>query len=381
MPRKKSKKDETQNDSKIMEEISPENESQTPESETLEQAKDGGNETVSNNSTQPGEESRSFFIDRPFVPEGFHPVETGRYLIPTNEIVRMYNTVKRWLDNRTPGAIVYGRPRIGKTNAITFLISYLKQQLGENLPVFHILCDQHNKPNENTFFENILRDIGHGLQLNGNSSAKRDRLDKFFLLQGEISGQNRIILFVDDAQRLFEIQYGWLMDIYNLLNRHGISLTVILVGQEELIHQKNAFIQSKKAQIIGRFMVHEYKFSGVKNITDIKTCLMGYDTVSEFPQSSGWSFTRYFFPDAFSAGARIESCAEDLFSIYSSLRQEYGIKKPFEIPMEYFTLTINYAMRRYGINGENAGWISREQWLEAVRNSGYIEAEMYQDVI
>lgn len=32
---------------------------------------------------------------------------------------------------------------------------------------------------------------------------------------------------------------------------------------------------------------------------------------------------------------------------------EYGIKKPFEIPMEYFTLTINYAMRRYGINGEN----------------------------
>lgn len=335
-----------------------------------------GESTAENHDT-----SDEIYINRPFVPKGFHPVETGRYLIPTNEIVRMYNTVKRWLDNRAPGAIVYGRPRIGKTNAITFLINYLKQHLGENLPVFHILCDQHNKANENTFFENILRDIGHGLQLTGNSSAKRDRLIKFLLLQGEMSGHNRIIFFVDDAQRLFEIQYGWLMDIYNLLNRYGISLTVILVGQDELIHQKNAFIQAKKAQIIGRFMVHEYKFNGIRNVTDMKTCLMGYDTVSEFPESSGWSFTRYFFPDSFKAGAKIESCAEDLFSIFSSLRQEYGIKKPFEIPMEYFTLTINYAMNRYGINGENADWLTRENWLEAVRNSGYIEAEMYQDVI
>lgn len=340
------------------------------------------NEAAGKNDTEVTQETNDkSYSDRPFIQDGFHPVETGRYLLPTNEIVRMYNAVKRWLDNRSPGAIVYGRPRIGKTNAITFLINYLKQQLGESLPVFHILCDQHNKANENTFFENILRDIGHGLQLNGNSNAKRDRLVKFLLLQGEMSGHNRIILFFDDAQRLFEIQYGWLMDIYNLLNRYGISLTVILVGQEELIHQKNAFIQAKKAQIIGRFMVHEYKFNGIKNITDIKTCLQGYDVVSEFPQSSGWSFTRYFFPEAFSAGTRMENCAEDLFSIYSSLRQEYGIKKPFEIPMEYFTLTINYAMRRYGINGEHAGWLSRENWLEAVRNSGYIEAEMYQDVI
>jgi hypothetical protein len=320
-------------------------------------------------------------ILRPLIPNGSHPIITGRYLIPTSEILKIYEILILWLENKTPGAIVYGRPRIGKTNAITFLIKSLKKNLGESLPVYHILCDQHNKPNENTFFENLLRDIDHGFQLNGSANIKRERLIKYLIHQGEISGHSRIILFMDDAQRLFEIQYGWLMDIYNLLYKYGITLTVILVGQEELMHQKNAFLQAKKAQIIGRFMVCQYKFNGIKSIVDIKICLKSYDTISEFPHDSGWSFTRYYFPNAFAEGIRLESCAEDLFSAFTTLRQEYGIKKPFEIPMEYFTLTINYALRKFGADGSNINWISKNNWYEAIRNSGYIEAEMYQDVI
>ncbi len=60
------------------------------------------------------------------------------------------------------------------------------------------------------------------------------------------------------------------MDIYNQLDKHNISMTVILVGQEELIHQRSAFIQSGKMQIIGRFMIHECKFSGIKNVEENK---------------------------------------------------------------------------------------------------------------
>lgn len=285
---------------------------------------------------------------KPFIPKGCHPVETGRYRIPTIEIARMYETIMRWVENRSPGGIVHGRPRIGKTEAIRYMIKNMKSNISSNLPVYHILCDQHNKPNENTFFENLLRDIGNGLSLTGNSNAKRERLMKFFLVQGETSAMNHIILFIDDAQRLFEIQYGWLMDIHNLLNNNNISLTVILVGQDELIHQKNAFIQAKKAQIIGRFMIHEYKFTGIKNIQEMNACLKGYDIDSEYPPESGWTFTRYFFPEAFLQGSRLENCAEDLFTSFSNLRIENGLKKSFEIPMQYLTLTIEYALRKFG---------------------------------
>ncbi len=318
---------------------------------------------------------------RPIIPKGYHPVETGRYQIPTNEIKILFNNVSKWIENRSPGGIVFGRPRIGKTEAIKYLIKILKSKFGDTLPVFHILCDQHSKPNENVFFENLLRDVEHGLPLSGNASSKRDRLLKFFMFQCEMSANNRIILFIDDAQRLFEIQYGWLMDIYNILNKYDISMSVILVGQEELIHQKNAFIQSKKTQIVGRFMVQEYKFSGIKNIRDMSACLQGYDLSSEYPVKSGWSFTKYFFPDAFDSGKRLENCAEDLFMAFTNIRMESGFKKTFEIPMMYLTLTIDCALKKYGVNGANIEWLTCNHWKESIRNSGYIEAEMYQEII
>jgi hypothetical protein len=48
--------------------------------------------------------------DRPFVPKGTHPIETGRYLLLTNEIEKLFSTVKNWIDRRSPGGIIYGRP-------------------------------------------------------------------------------------------------------------------------------------------------------------------------------------------------------------------------------------------------------------------------------
>lgn len=39
---------------------------------------------------------------RPYIPKGTHPVETGKYLISTNEIDRMYQTVLQWIGNRIP---------------------------------------------------------------------------------------------------------------------------------------------------------------------------------------------------------------------------------------------------------------------------------------
>lgn len=233
--------------------------------------------------------------ERPRIPKGSHPIERGRYLLATNEVNRMYEVVSQWIQNRTPGAIIHGRPRIGKSKAIEYLMHLLPDEFGEKLPVFFLNCRQYRTPSENVFFEDLLKDVGHGIIFSGKPSIKRDRLSKFLLERGAASGQNRIIFFIDDAQNLSEIQYRWLMDIYNELDRHGIFLTAILVGQNELLHQRSAFIKSKKAQIIGRFMVFEHKFTGVQKEGDLRTCLAGYDEDSEYPEGSGWSFVVSLF--------------------------------------------------------------------------------------
>lgn len=320
-------------------------------------------------------------IIRPIVAPGTHPVETGRYLLATHKIDEMFETVEQWFDNRATGGIIYGRPRLGKSRAIQYLIRTLPQKLGKDIPIFMVCCKQYKQPNEGVFFEDLLNDVGHGLPFSGKANIKRDRLTKYLIEKADTSGYKRIIIFMDDAQRLHEIQYGWLMDIYNALDRVGITLTVILVGQEEIIHQRSVFISERKTQIIGRFMVQQHQFSGIESVEEIRGCLAGYDTDCSYPVESDWSFTRYFFPEAFGNGERLENWAEELYDIFIEERQKAGIKKPLEIPMQYLTSTIEYCLKKFGANGRNEEWLTKAHWKEALKKSGFIEAETYHEIV
>ncbi|CAI6087641.1 ATP-binding protein [Cohnella sp. JJ-181] len=318
---------------------------------------------------------------RPNIPPKTHPIETGSYFIGTQEVIRMYNNIKQWIENRAPGGIAHGRPRLGKTWAIKYLERELPFDFGTDLPIFKLRCEQHTRINENTYYEELLTQLGHGIPFSGRKTMKSDRLNKFLQEKAEGSGSNRIILFIDDAQRLVPVQYNVLMDIYNFLKECGISMTVILVGQDELKSVRTSFIHGKQSQIVGRFMVHEYKFSGIKTRDDLKTCLMGYDSMSEYPENSGWTFTRYYFPDAYELGFRLEQCTDDLFLTVENERKEKGITKPLEIPMQYLTLSIEYVFKKFGVNGKNVPSITSVHWLDALKKSGYIQNELYNDLL
>jgi hypothetical protein len=312
---------------------------------------------------------------RPNFPKGSYPIETGLYLIATNEIDRLYKKVVQCLTNRAPGAIIHGRPRLGKTRALEYLMHILPEEFS-NIPIFFLTSRVYKKASENIFFQDILIDIGHGIPFSGKADKKRQRLLWYLIEQVRESGQNKIIFFIDDAQRLEEIQFGWLMDIYNDLDREKISLTVFLVGQEELLHQKSAFHTEGKQQIIGRFMVHQHQFSGVKTKNDLKEVLTGYDNYS-YPVDSSWTMTKYYFPYAFDRGFRLEKYTDMLFDAYILLRKEAGIRGKIEIPMQYLTLSIEYILRTFGIEGEDLDTLDSNNFIEAIENSGYIEAEIY----
>ena len=314
-------------------------------------------------------------VERP-VFDGQHPIESGNYHIITKEILDLYGVINKWIKNRLPGGIVYGRPRLGKTRAIEYMRYYLKEEYGKEFPIFSILCSQH-KPSENKFYTDMLREVGHGFYSQGKAEVKKERLINFFIEEAEKSNQGKIVLFIDEAHMLFEQDYNWLIDIYNQLDRKKINMTVILVGQEELKHQRSSFIVSKKNQIIGRFMVQEYKFSGIKSLQEMKICLDGYDFSSEYPADSGWSFTRYFFPEAYDNGYRLTNDAEVIFNSFQNLRLENNIKSEFEIPMQYFTLSINNCLSTYGANGKNVYWPSKMNWEQVIQDSGYLESEIY----
>lgn len=79
----------------------------------------------------------------------------------------------------------------------------------------------------------------------------------------------------------------------------------------------------------------------------------------------------------FNSGFRLESHADSLWEAFRLTRDEYGVPGSREIPMQYFCRTVEFALRNYGTLEEVAREISLEMWKNAIRVSGYIDAERY----
>ena len=314
---------------------------------------------------------------RPSVPSGTHPIETGRYTLFTPPLGRFCDDLKNWVNNRAAGAIVTAPPRFGKSKGIRFAVDELREELGAAFPVLTFCCQDHQYPTGARFFESLLSDLGHSLSHRGTASAKRARLAQFLVQQACVDHHQRLVLIGDEAQKLQEPHYKWLVDIYNDLDRHDIATTVVLVGQPELVHQRDAFEKAKKMQIVGRFMVHLHQFAGLRNQKDFAYCLKGYDDESEYPEASGCSFTRYFFPSGFEAGWRLAGEAKVLWEAFQHVRAEAKLPGKTEIPMQYFSRTVEFALRDYRSIDGGPPTISLNQWKEAIERSGYRDAGRY----
>jgi hypothetical protein len=299
-----------------------------------------------------------------------HPVLDGNYILPTKAIDRMCTEVTTWVENRSPGGLIKGKPRLGKTRGAWFLKNYFWQSNNGGYPTFLINCRAYKFPSEPMFMEDMLSDVGHACVRNGKPNEKRDRLIQFLIDHARRSNQNRIILIFDDAQRLHSIQYEWLMDIYNALDRCGIYMTALLFGQKDLGFKYTSLKAAETAQIIGRFMVQSHTFTGVVSLEELHTCLEGYDENSEFPEDSGWSFTRYFFPEMYEHGFRLKNYAENIFALFKMAKNGDTTSK-IEIPMQYLSLAVEYCLKRFGVDGDNLTHLEKKQWAEAIKNSGY----------
>lgn len=313
---------------------------------------------------------------RPNIPAGSHPIETDDYKLPTNEVLNVYSSVCEWVKYGTTGATIYGRPRLGKTKMIEYLVEKIPLNFSEPIPVYHIVNLHPKIAKEEEFVETLLSDMKHKFAYAGKLSVKRQRLIDFLTLNGTSNKYRSVILFIDEAQCLETQHYNWLIDYYNKLEKEKVKMFVFLVGQEQLNAQKQIYKAEHSDQIVQRFMIEEYKFSGLKSEEDIKTFLECYDTESDFPANSGWSFTRYFFPEAFSTGERLAQFSKQIYEHFVGLRQKNNIKGPFEIPMHHMVKAVKILFLDYGYGSKGYKvWISMGYWQQSIKKSNYIVSE------
>lgn len=306
------------------------------------------------------------YLDHIFVSNDFN--------ITTPAILLLQKNVMKWIADGIPGAIIYGRPRIGKTRAIFYIASALKSRYGRELPIYVFNSTDH-VAKDKYFYSELLKTVGHPEYEKGTVSALKERLINSLINSACSTKYQKIILFIDEAYHFTEKDFNWLMDIYNNLYLKNIHLTVFLVGSEELKARKQALIMAKQHQIVGRFMVDECHFHGIQSAKDISICLYNFDNQYNLSNQASLIFAREFFPNAYADGKRLSECSDDVMNEYLNIMKEIGIPTNSEIPMMYFINTIKYCLKTFGKSGRDIYFPDVAAWNEAIRNSGYIEAE------
>ncbi|SFC15346.1 AAA domain-containing protein [Streptococcus gallolyticus] len=296
-----------------------------------------------------------------------HPIESGNFLIPTPQIQELSQTIQWWLENRITGAVIYGKPRIGKTSAMMLIGETLLKGV-YNIPYFYMSAVQESKPSESSFYSNLLQAVNHPKPNNRNKAQKRIQLLDYFLVIARDSQQDRLVLMIDEAQNLTEYHYDWLISLYNELYFRDVQLITFLVGQEQLNLQKQTFLEMGMAQIVGRFMVDSQEFYGIRSKHEIKEVLKAFDSKIEFPEGSGVSYTNYFFK----SGLHLSDYSDNLYMALKNINLEHSINPHSEIPLYSFIPIVREALLQCGDSGQQLTAIEVTDWEDIIKSTMYI---------
>jgi hypothetical protein len=234
-------------------------------------------------------------------------------------------------------------------------------------------CEKKKTPSEDAFFTNLLIGAGHK-HLGGTNPRKRFRLIERIREMVDGSGYNWVVFFADEAQRLDVIEYEWLRDVHDALERKGIRMLTLSVGQPQLLNVKSALRHSGQTQIVLRFMITEMRFDGLRSADDFATCLQAYDE-AEYPLGSNWTYTRFFFPMAWSGGLRLVDQAGHLWAAFHRAHRLAGFQFEMEVPMQYFAYAVEIAFSENMHQDSQAFVFGPEIWDDAVLEASYVAAQ------
>jgi hypothetical protein len=302
-----------------------------------------------------------------------HPLTLRKYRIPTPSIAALRALIDECLLLYVTGAAIDGRPRIGKSYAIEFLRRDLLARY-PNLSVYRLRCRKPQAPSENAFFSALLNAANHAAPDGSSRAALRGRLIHKIRQVAEQRQDHRVVLFADEAQNLREIEYEWLREIHDELEEKELRLFVFLVGQPQLLAQKSAFQAQGKEQIVARFMIEELHFRGITSAEQCASCLRAYDR-GEYPPKSGWTYTRFFLPQAYAAGLRMETEAAMVWAAFEDAHIRAALSGDLEIPMKYFTTAVEAALLTSLRQDAPAFRFSEDFWAQMVSRSRYVQAQ------
>ncbi|MCR4657824.1 MAG: ATP-binding protein [Lachnospiraceae bacterium] len=303
-------------------------------------------------------------------------ISSADFIIRTKAIRSLEEQMMMWLSISACGAIIYGRARIGKTRAMLSVASDIRNRYGAGFPVIiweitdHAVTEKH-------FYTSLLMAMGiEGIPRSQTALALKQRVLNELVMAACQTPFRRAVLMLDEAWKFTEKDFSWLMDLYNILSRKDVLLTCFLFGTRELKDIKTGFKRLGKDQIVGRFMINEFQFYGMKEPEELMLCMLDFDKATVTVECGGHSsvpIIDYYFPDR--GDRTFYGIGGEYWEAFMHIRSEYGIKAE-DIPMKYLIDSFILILRRHGRFGEDKVCFPGAREIErCIRDSGYGESD------
>lgn len=275
-----------------------------------------------------------------------HPMVRSQYVLDTDPMDSLLKQMAKWINQRVPGAFASAPTRFGKSRTARFAAEGKASDILPAVPMYVVICKKHNVCSENEFLGEILKGVDHEFKNARSRGVLRERVVNFLAVSAENCGQRQVVLLCDEAQHNHVREYHTLCGIQNELDRLRILLTVISLGSPELwgIHQ--TLIATKETYLAARFLHRKMRFRGIQSEKELRFVLQQYDFDTEWPEGSGISFTRYFFPNSFADGFRVAELTPFLWQAFLKQAPKLGTF-PLEVPMEYIAHPVEEVFRTF----------------------------------
>lgn len=241
-----------------------------------------------------------------------HPMLNQKYWVKTPEGEGLYDVLYSYALRRKSGLYAVGLNRVGKTDALQKAADRLRVAF-PHMPVFIVIGKRLSNQSKEAFCKYLLDEFGYAVSAVPRRSSFERILIHFLMAECVACGGQHFQLLVDEAQLFSVTQYRYLLEIWNALKRPpGYLMCTALIGQVELNTLKSLTAELDHTAVVARFFVKCYAFHGIKSVDILRPILRCYDVDLHYPETSPWTYSRYFAKNRFDRGWRLEEEA-DLF--------------------------------------------------------------------
>lgn len=293
-----------------------------------------------------------------------HPIVTKEFVIVTPVINRAYSLIRERVWMRSTGTFLHASQRMGKSVCAKTVEDAIKQENPQIAVMSFSAVKRENRAK--TLFIEMLRSLNLDVPKYPRFEVIENKLMTHILTQCLQKKGQQFVLLIDEMQNLCEADYNMLLAIHNRLDNKNIKMTTIGFAQPEILEIRTALLATRSLHLIARFLSEPIPFDGCSTKEDLSFILEAYDEKEFYPLDSHYSFTRFFLPEAFDNGFRLNTYNN---AIWKELINARAGPDNISIPMQHLTSTIAYLLLEARKNDSKTYKLNKKIIAESVDRS------------